>query len=271
MKISLRNIAMVTILAFVLASCDRTESHWSRAKGENSVKAYQEFLSNHPQGLHVEEARAALHEAEWVAASKSGTAAALEEFRNRYPQSRHVVDAGELFNAVKWRECTTANTPESYRQYLSKHGDSKFARSAIEALLRMSRPSTQEATAYGAAVRANSRSALAGFGKQHPKSDYLFDVNARLKSYGVVKGPAAIEFSDLGKKYNWNGVRELLPIGNSVARMVINGERWCFAPTSLGNLEFDGNTKFGSKVYLEPGASMYYPTVKQAPPVTATR
>jgi hypothetical protein len=65
-------VLVLTFLALVLTGCNRTEKDWTVAKQANTIRAYKVFLTNHPQGAHVEDAGSEIDALDWKNAQASG-------------------------------------------------------------------------------------------------------------------------------------------------------------------------------------------------------
>ncbi len=96
---SMRRIIVVPwiLAALIAAACSRQESGWERARREDSLAAYEDYLARYPAGPHAGEARAALdglHDAEaWSRAERLATPEAWQRYLGEFPDGRHAAGA----------------------------------------------------------------------------------------------------------------------------------------------------------------------------------
>ncbi len=89
----------------------REERDFKIAESQNTLEAYRMFLSNHPQGSHLEEVKTQLlafnllpDEVDWIVAQARQTAIACEEFVKKHPDSRFAREAHQKIAEI--RNCT---------------------------------------------------------------------------------------------------------------------------------------------------------------------
>ena len=119
------------------------DAAWERARSSDTASAYADYLSAHPSGQHVSEARrlrdAALErsrtvdDAAWERAHSSDTASAYADYLSAHPSGRHVSEARRLRDAVlerersravddaAWERARSSDTASAYADYLSAH------------------------------------------------------------------------------------------------------------------------------------------------------
>ena len=85
------------LAALIAAACSRQESGWERARREDSLAAYEDYLARFPAGPHAGEARAALdgmHDTEaWSRAERLATPEAWQRYLGEFPDGRHAAGA----------------------------------------------------------------------------------------------------------------------------------------------------------------------------------
>ena len=85
------------LAALIAAACSRQESGWERARREDSLAAYEDYLARFPAGPHTGEARAALdgiHDTEaWSRAERLATPEAWQRYLGEFPDGRHAAGA----------------------------------------------------------------------------------------------------------------------------------------------------------------------------------
>lgn len=91
-RIKLRVWALL-FCAIWATGCNTTEKDWKAAKEADTSPAYTGFLTQHPQGPHADEAKAAIENLDWKTARSANTSAAYTAFLVRHPQESHAGDA----------------------------------------------------------------------------------------------------------------------------------------------------------------------------------
>jgi hypothetical protein len=109
---------------------------WQTAAGTDAEPAYRGYLSSHPQGYFVSEAKQRLawfeaKEAEdkaWAQAIGLGTVQALDGYVAAYPNGRHVPEARERLAQLRsaaeqaaWAAASAADSVEAYEEYLAEY------------------------------------------------------------------------------------------------------------------------------------------------------
>jgi len=84
----------------LLTGCSTTESDWKHAREANTVSSYANFLRAHPQGPHVEDARAAIQDVDWESARAKHTLADYEGYLLRYKGGKHALEARQAVEAI---------------------------------------------------------------------------------------------------------------------------------------------------------------------------
>ena len=91
------------LAACLAAACSRQETAWDTARRENSVAAYESYLSRYPTGPRAAEARAALaalRDAEaWSRAERLATPEAWQRYLGEFPDGQHAERARERLTA----------------------------------------------------------------------------------------------------------------------------------------------------------------------------
>src|ERR1700733_123320 len=85
------------ILLATLLACSHESRDWHSAQAANTIEAYQQFLSEHPQSAHTADARAQVAELtearDWQRASGTDTADAYRQFLAQHPQGKNAQEA----------------------------------------------------------------------------------------------------------------------------------------------------------------------------------
>lgn len=84
---------VISIALLILSGCGTTGRDWKQAKAENTIPAYTHFLAEHPSGVHVDEAKAAIDDLDWLSAKAKDTYADYDKYLTTYPAGKHAGEA----------------------------------------------------------------------------------------------------------------------------------------------------------------------------------
>lgn len=107
MKLRQTLATLLVLVTTFFAGCGTTERDWKQAKDANTASGYSEFLAKHPQGAHVEDARAAIEEIDWTSAKAKNTSADYNKYLATHSAGRHAVEAKTAIEAIE----TVAHPP----------------------------------------------------------------------------------------------------------------------------------------------------------------
>ena len=167
-----RILVVVAILFFQSCSYASEKEDFAAAKQQNTLEAWDAFLTKHPKGQHVSSAKEAFDnllfqqatasssdaqaletifkrcktpavadkvfemwdDATWNKAKGLDSASAYRDYLLRFPGGVHVGDAKTNIEGVLWRTCRQNGKPESYKQYLKEYPNGKHSKEAQETL-----------------------------------------------------------------------------------------------------------------------------------------
>ena len=124
-----RAIYPLIVAATVLAACSSAESDWKKADSQNTTAAYQDFLTQHPNDTHAQEARDRIKKLEddqaWADAQKTNTADGYQQYLQKEPNGTHAQEAHDqvaaLERAADWKTAQQANTVAALQGFLQKY------------------------------------------------------------------------------------------------------------------------------------------------------
>lgn len=126
----MKTLGVVAVaLVVLLAACSSTEADWQKATAANTVASFQDFLKEHPNGQHADEARARIHTLEdnqaWMAAMNTNTEAGFKQYVDSQPKGAHVSDAESKITAFKraaaWQTAAANGSVEALQAFLQKY------------------------------------------------------------------------------------------------------------------------------------------------------
>ena len=126
--LAMATAALMTMAVLALAGCSSAQSDWAAAGNENTVAAYQKFLTKHPNDQHANEAQTMILQLQddnaWAEAKHSGTIAAYQIYLQQSPQGSHAGEASDdikaLERAAAWKNAQV-DSATSVKDFLQKY------------------------------------------------------------------------------------------------------------------------------------------------------
>lgn len=138
-------MAPLLILSALLMACNSAKSDWNKADTANTAAAFQDFLKQHPNDDHAQEARDRLQKIEdeqaWADAQKSNTLDAYQQYLQKETNGAHVEDAHTqviaLERAAAWKSAQSADTESALQGFLQKYSQGPEVVQAREQLTKL--------------------------------------------------------------------------------------------------------------------------------------
>jgi len=126
----------------VLAACNSAQSDWKNADSQNTTAAYQDFLTQHPNDTHAQEARDRIKKLEddqaWANAQKANTADGYQQYLQREPSGAHTQEARDQVTALErvadWKTAQQTNTVGALQGFMQKYSQGPEVEEAKAAL-----------------------------------------------------------------------------------------------------------------------------------------
>jgi outer membrane protein assembly factor BamD (BamD/ComL family) len=126
---TIQTIPLFIATVALLVACSSAESDWKKADAANTTAAYEDFLKQHPNDTHAQEARDRMQKMEdeeaWSDAQKSNTLEAYQQYLQKEPSGKHVTDSHTqvtaLERAAAWKTAQAANTEAALQDFLRKY------------------------------------------------------------------------------------------------------------------------------------------------------
>lgn len=133
------------LLGLFLIACSSSEADWQQATTANTIGSYQDFLKQHPNGQHADEARSRIRNIEddqaWLAAVNADTQQGFEQYLHNKPNGAHAQEARDRITgferAAAWKTAQSEATPAAIQAFLQKYPtgpESDEARAALQKL-----------------------------------------------------------------------------------------------------------------------------------------
>ncbi len=121
--------AVSLVLTLFLLACSSTEADWQKAASANTIAAYQDFLKDHPNGQHADEARTKIHSLQddqaWTDAMNTNTEAGFEQYVKAEPTGAHTQDAQDKMTgferAAAWQSASADGSVAALQAFLEKY------------------------------------------------------------------------------------------------------------------------------------------------------
>jgi len=154
-------------------------SQWDTAAQIGSAKALQTYLFLYPDGLHRDEALAALaaaDEQEWNEVEQDLGAASLENYLAVFSNGAHADEARELLADLPWLEAKRSGTIRDMETYMQEHPGihDDEARNVINGLL--------DDHDWVNACRMSSTEAYRHYVEQHPDGRHASEAQERIQA-----------------------------------------------------------------------------------------
>ncbi|MCQ2250222.1 MAG: OmpA family protein [Bacteroidales bacterium] len=102
------------------ASACLTSLIYKKVEKENTLKAYKEFVRDHPGSKEAESAMAHIYDMEFDIARNNGGELALSQYMTRYPKSHRLDEAKLMLDRMIFRRKTKDGRLQSYMQFLAE-------------------------------------------------------------------------------------------------------------------------------------------------------
>jgi len=125
----LRLSVIAAFLALSVIACSSSEADWQQATTANTIGAYQDFLKQHPNGQHADEARSRIRSIEddqaYVAALNSNTQQSFEQYLRNHPSGAHAQEARDRITgferAAAWKAAQSEASAGAIQAFLQKY------------------------------------------------------------------------------------------------------------------------------------------------------
>ena len=176
-KIPIVIVSAIGIL-LLLSGCATTKGDWQKASRLNTIEAYIEFLSKHPQSEFTSQARVKIERLEWNQAERQDTIEAYQRFLAKYPKSELTFQAKERILELEWENAKKLSTIESYQKFLDNYPGSKFSSQAKE---------TVEKLEWDVAKKESTVEAYEEFLRKYPSGKFTSQVQSNLQVLREIK------------------------------------------------------------------------------------
>ncbi|MDX1651551.1 MAG: WG repeat-containing protein [Brumimicrobium sp.] len=139
-----------------------SESFYREAKSINTVKAYRNFIANHPWSELKDSAIYLRDLLAFEQALRKNTSKAYREYLQYYPESEQYQKAQVALHKAEFEETVIPNDPESYARFIEIFPNNPLVEEA-------------KARIYQLETEENTKEVYAAFIKKYPESPYVSD------------------------------------------------------------------------------------------------
>lgn len=169
----------------LLAISSQATIDWSAAERDDTIQAYNKYISNWPESSQAEVARERVYQKYFDPVLTQNSIEAYEKYINDYPGSPKSIEAKHRIWKMAFDVAKHVNTEESFSIYITRYPDSMYTYEANQEIARINRrknapkeltklSSMEFCALYGHTIRNESVS-----------PDFDFNDNATLKRFVV--------------------------------------------------------------------------------------
>ena len=133
-----KSLLWILLIAILSLSCSPERGDWKKAKSQNSIEAYEEYLAKYPEGKHAAEAREKITDLHYQQAESASTIEAYEEYLAKYPAEKYASTVRERITQLHceqaYEQAESVNTIEAYEEFLKRYPNGPFGFDAKEAI-----------------------------------------------------------------------------------------------------------------------------------------
>lgn len=143
--------------------------HWDAAQKDGSELAYRQYIHDFPDGLHVKQAAFLVEHDAYTVVMERPTRERWVEFLERFDEGTYANEARLQIDTIDWRAAQNANTPSAYAAFMKKHPKGPHARRAQE---------KEEETTFEKAASVLSDGGLNAYLERWPQGRFVREAQA---------------------------------------------------------------------------------------------
>lgn len=122
-------LATALLTGLLISACDTAPADWQKAQAQNTVAAYQDFLTHHPNDSHAQQARDSIQALQddqaWADAQQAATVDAYQAYLQKQANGKHADEAHTQITALEraaaWKSAQAANTEQALQDFIQKY------------------------------------------------------------------------------------------------------------------------------------------------------
>lgn len=126
----LKNSFILLVLISMFISCSNVKKDWDNAKQKNTVEAYSDFITNHPESEFLSEAQNKIADLDWASAISSDSVKAYKDFIAKHTENIHIKEAEQKITDLEWKDAKMKNSIENYKKFIADYPKCSYIDSA---------------------------------------------------------------------------------------------------------------------------------------------
>jgi outer membrane protein assembly factor BamD (BamD/ComL family) len=122
--IFLAYLFLITGTMFVFFGCATLKGDFEKARKEDSITSYEEFLSKHPVSEYTTQATSRLEELIWGNAKTENYLDLYERYVSKFPAGRYVREAKSKIEEISYKQALDQNSVQGYKDFINKFSTS---------------------------------------------------------------------------------------------------------------------------------------------------
>lgn len=166
----------------------KDEKAWVLANNQNSIAAFETYLSDFPKGKYNDKATTIIDQRKsdlnaWNNTIKENTISAFEAYLNSYPNGLYYQTADSILKYKNaelnaWRAAQTSQTTDAFKAYINTYPEGVFFNDAITILNEREQ---KDKKAWDEANKGNSISAYQTYIRNYPNGIYVNEAQTKLE------------------------------------------------------------------------------------------
>jgi outer membrane protein assembly factor BamD (BamD/ComL family) len=176
-------LILTVIPIIMLVGCASTRKHWEETKSLNTIGAYENFITKHPNTVYTDSAKTIIHKLnldnDWTSTKQNNTFFSYEKFLQKYQESKYTDEARlKLSELYEKRDLDNSQTSEDiydYEKFMKKYPDSKYQNLVKEKLNYLKD--------WCNVKKIGTIQAYQNFIKNHTNNPYVENAKTRMDDY----------------------------------------------------------------------------------------
>jgi len=191
-------LLVTVIFTTAIISCRSPEKDFEKAKSENTIEVYEDFIKKYPESEFVEEAHKIVCDLAFNEAKAKNTIEAFENYINKYPESDHIDEAKKMILDIAYNDALKENTIEVYENFIKKYPESEFVEEVHKIVCDL---------AFNEAKAKNTIEAFENYINKYPESNHIDEAKKMILDIAyndALKENTIKAFNDFINTYNPN-------------------------------------------------------------------
>ena len=113
-----RNIFYMLLLALMITACQQNKI-WEITKTENTIKSYQKYLSEYPDGKYADSAKLKIEQISWEQVMNEASIETFNQFLSEFPNGQYASKANKKIEEINWENAYLDASSQTERVILT--------------------------------------------------------------------------------------------------------------------------------------------------------